>query len=86
MYFSACKDQAARHDVVISKSVQSISLYMQKFAVLLEKSKAFYDNDDPGHDYAHILRVVKNCKRLGETVNANFELLLPAGEKSEILT
>ena len=51
---------------------------MQKIEVLLEKAKVFYDNGDPSHDFAHILRVIENCRRFGATVNANLELLLPA--------
>ena len=58
---------------------------MQKIEVLLEKAKVFYDNGDPGHDFAHILRVVDNCRRFGRDVNANLELLLPAAVLHDVV-
>lgn len=51
---------------------------MQKITALLEKAKIFYDNGDASHDFVHIHRVIANCRRIGATVGADLNLLLPA--------
>ncbi len=51
---------------------------MQRFERLIELTRGKYDaNGDPGHDFAHILRVIQTCRRIGLTVGANLEILLP---------
>jgi uncharacterized protein len=49
-----------------------------RFAKLLAIAQTKYDNGDPSHDFAHILRVVKTCRELGEAEGADLEVLLPA--------
>jgi uncharacterized protein len=50
-----------------------------RFEKLTEMVKSRYDgNGDPGHDFAHIMRVIKSCHDLGQTMNANLYILLPA--------
>jgi uncharacterized protein len=45
---------------------------------LTEFAKTKYNNGDPGHDFAHIMRVVGTCKNIGSKVGANLEILIPA--------
>ncbi len=49
-----------------------------RFAKLLAIAQTKYDHGDPSHDFAHILRVVKTCRELGEAEGADLEVLLPA--------
>src|SRR5262245_25447471 len=49
-----------------------------RFEKLLERLEGQYDNADPGHDFAHIRRVVAWCRRLGAAVGADLTILLPA--------
>jgi uncharacterized protein len=51
---------------------------MQRIEALFEKAKVFYDNGDPGHDIAHINRVVATCKSLSATEGADVEIVLAA--------
>jgi uncharacterized protein len=36
------------------------------------------DNGDPGHDFAHILRVITTCKDIGLALKADLDILLAA--------
>ncbi|MGE0526708.1 MAG: HD domain-containing protein [Bdellovibrionales bacterium] len=38
----------------------------------------YESHGDPGHDFAHILRVIQSCKSLGHGLGANLQILLPA--------
>ncbi len=51
---------------------------MNRIDCLFDKAKTFYDNGDPGHDIAHIVRVMKNCRLIGELEGAKLEVLLAA--------
>ena len=52
---------------------------MNQFNKLLEIAKPYYaNNDDPSHDFAHISRVMASCRKLGEELNADLEVLMPA--------
>lgn len=51
---------------------------LERFGLVFEKAKPFYENGDPGHDLAHIVRVIETCQRLGPAEGANQEILLPA--------
>lgn len=56
-----------------------------RFEKLKESVRATYDNGDASHDFAHIERVLTSCRRIGETVDADFEILLPAGLLHDIV-
>ena len=50
-----------------------------KFEKLLQIARGRYEgNGDPGHDFAHILRVIETCQKIGGAVGADLEILLPA--------
>jgi uncharacterized protein len=51
---------------------------MNQFDILFDSAKPFYNNGDPGHDFAHVERVIANCRAIGASAGANLELLLPA--------
>jgi len=40
--------------------------------------KGKYNNGDPGHDYAHIMRVVGVCNKIGGKLEVDLEILIPA--------
>lgn len=56
-----------------------------KSVVLLELAKSKYINGDPGHDYAHILRVKRICEEIGKSEKANLETLIPAAILHDIV-
>jgi len=43
-----------------------------------EKAKLLYKGADPAHDFAHIMRVYKNAKEIGEKEGADMQVLLLA--------
>lgn len=47
------------------------------FKKLTEIAKPFYATGDSGHDFAHIQRVMKLCRKIGEEEKVNFDILLP---------
>ncbi len=49
-----------------------------RFELLWERVHRKYENGDPGHDLAHIRRVLAMCCRIGEKAGANLDVLLPA--------
>ncbi len=49
-----------------------------RIGLLFEKAKSFYDNGDPGHDIAHIQRVMNNCRWLCGLEGGNLEIVLAA--------
>jgi uncharacterized protein len=50
-----------------------------RFEQLINMTRGKYENNgDPGHDFAHITRVIENCRKIGATVGADLEILLPA--------
>jgi uncharacterized protein len=51
---------------------------MNRVEKLKELVRHKYDNGDPSHDWAHILRVIKTCESFGKKENANLDTLLPA--------
>ena len=51
---------------------------MSRIESVLTQARSFYDNGDPSHDFVHVERVMANCRRIGASVGANLELLLPA--------
>ncbi len=50
----------------------------QRMKKLTELIKKKYNNDDPGHDFAHIMRVIATCNSIGKSAGANLEILIPA--------
>lgn len=42
-------------------------------------------NGDPSHDFAHITRVMESCRRIGSSVGADFEVLLPAALLHDVI-
>ncbi len=58
----------------------------QRLNKLIEEVRGTYeDNGDPGHDFAHICRVIDSCRRIGRTVGANLETLLPAAVLHDVV-
>jgi uncharacterized protein len=51
---------------------------MNRLDQLLKKAEVFYQNGDPGHDMAHVKRVMALARRIGHSEGANLEILLPA--------
>ena len=41
--------------------------------------------DDPGHDFAHLTRVVNTCRALGSQLKADLEILLPAAFLHDVI-
>lgn len=57
-----------------------------RFQKLFESVRDKYETGvDPSHDFAHIERVLSSCRKLGATVEANFETLLPAALLHDIV-
>jgi len=50
----------------------------ERFDRLLERMRGSYNNSDPGHDFLHLERVLQSARTLGESVEANLQILLPA--------
>jgi uncharacterized protein len=50
--------------------------------IVREKYEA---NGDPGHDFAHICRVVENCRDIGTVLGAEMAILLPAAYLHDII-
>lgn len=44
-------------------------------AELVEKARRYFDGQDPAHDWAHNLRVMTLCERIGQAERANMEVL-----------
>jgi len=51
---------------------------LKRIDALFNQAKVFYENGDPAHDLAHIVRVMDNCRRLGPPEGADLEILLAA--------
>lgn len=50
-----------------------------RFEKLKSQVKSRYENNgDPGHDFAHILRVIESCCSIGNSMEADLNVLLPA--------
>ncbi len=45
---------------------------------LIELAKDFYQNGDPGHDFAHVLRVMETARDFAVKLGAEQNILLPA--------
>jgi len=58
---------------------------MQRFEKLWAQVPALYSHDDPGHDFAHIRRVVETCTKLGAMEGARLELLLAAAALHDVV-
>lgn len=58
---------------------------MQRFEQLWAQAPALYANGDPGHDFAHIRRVVNACRQLGVAEGARLELLLAAAALHDVV-
>ena len=52
---------------------------------LIEKIKPYYEAQDPGHDWAHILRVTKTAEALARSENADLAVVLPAAFLHDIV-
>ena len=42
---------------------------------LVEKARRYFDGQDPAHDWAHNLRVMALCERIGQVEHADMEIL-----------
>lgn len=51
----------------------------------LKTIQSYYHSDDPSHDWNHILRVVNTCKKFGEELGADLNLLIPAAYLHDII-
>lgn len=49
---------------------------MNRIELLQEKVQPYYQNNDPGHDWLHVQRVVKNALKIAEGLEVRKELLL----------
>ncbi len=45
---------------------------------LIKIAKEKYSDDDPSHDFEHILRVLSNAENIAQEENADMDILLPA--------
>lgn len=46
--------------------------------MLLAEAKGLMENNDPAHDFSHILRVLSIAEAIGKKENADMEILIPA--------
>lgn len=51
---------------------------MDRIEKLFETAQEFYQNGDPGHDLAHVRRVMNQCKRLLQSEGGDREIVLAA--------
>jgi uncharacterized protein len=58
---------------------------MQRFDQLFAAARPLYATDDPGHDLAHIERVLASCRQLGPAEGARLELLLAAAAVHDLV-
>ena len=58
---------------------------MSRLESVLSQARSFYDNGDPSHDFVHVERVMANCRRIGASVGADLELLLPAAVLHDVV-
>jgi uncharacterized protein len=62
------------------------SLYSSpRFDRLFEEARNLLPRDDPGHDLAHVLRVLHGAERLGREEKAALEILMPAALLHDIV-
>jgi uncharacterized protein len=52
---------------------------------LIDEIKPYYEAQDPGHDWAHIQRVIQTAKSLAEKENALLEVVVPAAYLHDIV-
>lgn len=52
---------------------------------LIDKIKPYYEAQDPGHDWAHILRVTKTAEELAKSEKADLSVVLPAAFLHDIV-
>lgn len=52
---------------------------------LIAEIRPYYEAQDPGHDWAHITRVVKMAEQLARTEKAQLEVVLPAAYLHDIV-
>ena len=58
---------------------QATSLLEETLVKKIEsKVKGYYESNDPGHDWNHVLRVVSLCKKMMGELRANERVLIPA--------
>lgn len=48
------------------------------FEKLYTLAQKYYTPDDPGHDFAHVKRVIATAKKLGQHLGAKMDTLIPA--------
>src|SRR5688572_21385150 len=56
-----------------------------RLTALIDTIRPRYDNGDPGHDFAHVERVMKSCRRIAETVGAELAIVLPAALLHDVI-
>ena len=55
------------------------------FKKIESESKKYYEKNEPGHDWNHILRVVSLCKKMMKVLGANERVLIPAAFLHDIV-
>ena len=56
-----------------------------RFSRLLEAVQPHYDNGDPGHDFAHVRRVMNAARRIAEDVGADLNIVMPAALLHDVI-
>jgi uncharacterized protein len=56
-----------------------------RFSRLLQAVQPHYDNGDPGHDFAHVKRVMNAAKRIAEDVGADLNIVMPAALLHDVI-
>lgn len=58
----------------------------ERLGKLIELVRGRYENNgDPGHDFAHIRRVIATCRKIGIEVGADLNILLPAALLHDVI-
>ncbi|MBG08696.1 MAG: hypothetical protein CME68_08055 [Halobacteriovoraceae bacterium] len=55
------------------------------FKKIESESKKYYEKNEPGHDWNHILRVISLCKKMMKVLGANERVLIPAAFLHDIV-
>lgn len=58
---------------------------MDRFNSLIENARKYYAPSDPSHDFSHIMRVIRTCKKLTEKEQARLDILIPAAIFHDII-
>lgn len=56
-----------------------------RLAHLVETIRPRYDNGDPGHDFAHVQRVMRAAERIAVAVGADLSVVMPAALLHDVI-